>query len=104
MLLRLRKLPEDTLVLPSHGEPFKGLWAKLDALAVHHDDRLAEVFGACDTHKSAFDLFEVLFRRQLDAQQTSFALGESLAHLHYLESLGQLRRETRNGVVYFIRA
>ena len=103
-LLRLRKLPEDTLVLPSHGDPFRGLWAKLDALATHHDMRLAEVLSACETPKSAFDLFGVLFRRELDAQQTSFALGESLAHLHYLESQNQLQRQVENGVVYFIRA
>lgn len=103
-LLRLRELPEDTLVLPSHGDPFRGLWAKLDALAVHHDQRLAEVLDACDTPKSAFDLFGVLFRRQLDAQQTSFALGESLAHLHFLESQGLLQRRVEAGVVCFIRA
>ncbi|MFT6876322.1 MAG: glyoxylase-like metal-dependent hydrolase (beta-lactamase superfamily II) [Granulosicoccus sp.] len=103
-LLRLRELPEDTLVLPSHGDPFRGLWAKLDALAVHHDQRLEEVLGACGTPQSAFDLFGVLFRRELDAQQTSFALGESLAHLHYLESNGQLQRQVKNGVDYFIRA
>jgi glyoxylase-like metal-dependent hydrolase (beta-lactamase superfamily II) len=103
-LLQLRELPEDTLVLPSHGEPFRGLWAKLDALAAHHDQRLEEVLRACGTPQSAFDLFGVLFRRELDAQQTSFALGESLAHLHYLESKGQLRRQLKDGVVYFIRA
>jgi glyoxylase-like metal-dependent hydrolase (beta-lactamase superfamily II) len=103
-LLRLRELPEDTLVLPSHGDPFRGLWVKLDALAAHHDQRLEEVLGACGRRQSAFDLFGVLFRRELDAQQTSFALGESLAHLHFLEARGELRREVADGVVYFIRA
>jgi len=103
-LLRLRELPEDTLVLPSHGDPFRGLWVKLDALAAHHEERLEEVLNACRTLQSAFDLFGVLFRRELDAQQTSFALGESLAHLHFLESKGQLRREVRDGVDCFIRA
>jgi len=103
-LVRLRELPEDTLVLPSHGDPFKGLWTRLADLAAHHDKRLDEVLDVCATPQSAFDLFGVLFRRKLDAQQTSFALGESLAHLHYLEAKGELQREVKDGVVYFIRA
>jgi len=102
-LQRLRKLPEDTLVLPSHGAPFTGLYAKLDGLAHHHELRLAEVVAACAEPSSAFELFAVLFGRKLDAQQTSFALGESLAHLHFLEQQGQLTRTQLNGVTRFVR-
>ncbi|MSP68613.1 MAG: MBL fold metallo-hydrolase, partial [Alphaproteobacteria bacterium] len=36
-----RGLPEDTLVLPSHGLPYRGLEARLDQLIRHHDERLA---------------------------------------------------------------
>ncbi len=103
-LAKLRQLPEDTLVLPSHGAPFTGLWARLDALNHHHEQRLAEVLDACNEPRSAYELFGVLFRRELDAQQTSFALGESLAHLHYLEANGDLSRIERNGVASFVRA
>jgi len=46
-------------------------------------------------------MFRVLFKRELDDQQTSFALGESLAHLHYLEQRGQLERLTQEGVIRF---
>ena len=42
---------------------------------------------------SAADLMPVLFRRQLDRHQMGFALGEALAHLHYLEGQGALARE-----------
>jgi len=101
---KLKALPEDTLVLPSHGSPFRGLWTRLNALAAHHDLRLDEVLEACSTPTSAYDLFPVLFRRELDDQQMSFALGESLAHLHYLESNGNLTRVEENGVTRFIRA
>lgn len=100
----LRQLPEDTLVLPSHGTPFTGLHAKLDGLAHHHDLRLAEVLAACTEPCSAFELFAILFGRELDAQQTSFALGESLAHLHYLEQQGALEREQINGITRFVRS
>src|SRR5450755_279707 len=44
---RLRALPGDTLVLPSHGRPFRGLHTRVDQLTAHHDDRFAEVLAAC---------------------------------------------------------
>ena len=37
---RLRQLPADTLVLPSHGLPFKGLHTRIDDLKAHHAERL----------------------------------------------------------------
>jgi len=46
-LPQFARLPADTLVLPSHHEPFHGLRARLEALAVHHHRRLAETFIAC---------------------------------------------------------
>ena len=89
----LRTLPADTLVLPSHGRPFLGLHARLDALAAHHDERLGRVLEACaDGARSAAELFDVLFGKKLDAQQTAFALGEALAHARRLERDGRLAR------------
>lgn len=41
---------------------------------------------------SAADLLPVLFSRELDLQQMSFAVGEVLAHLHYLAARGRLAR------------
>jgi hypothetical protein len=44
----------------------------------------------------------VLFKRQLDPHQTTFAMGESLAHLHYLWFGGELRRSlTVDGIYRF---
>lgn len=103
-LAQLRELPEDTLVLPSHGMPFRGLRERIDALLQHHDQRLGQVLDACHMPLSAFELFDILFRRSLDAQQTSFALGESLAHLHYLENAGKLQRIEISGIPRFIKA
>jgi glyoxylase-like metal-dependent hydrolase (beta-lactamase superfamily II) len=91
-LARFRPLPEETLVLPSHGLPFRGLHRRLDHLRHHHDDRLAETIGALAEPRTAFELVPVLFRRQLDTHQLGFAIGETLAHLHYLEAEGQAAR------------
>ncbi len=87
---RFRGLPEKTLVLPSHGLPFRGLDGRLDDLARHHDDRLAEVVTACGDWQSAADILPVLFRRKLDSHQIAFAMGESIAHLAYLAARERL--------------
>jgi len=86
-------LPEDTLVLPSHGLPFIGIRARVKALADHHRDRLCELEAAAAEQVSAFDVLPVLFRRKLDLQQQFFAMGEAIAHLNHLWLRGSLRRE-----------
>ena len=93
-LERLRALPPDTLVLPSHGVPFLGLQSRIDDLRAHHVVQLDAVVRACATDKSAFDLLPVMFRRPLTGVHFLLAMGEALAHLEYLVSVDRLRRET----------
>ena len=90
---KFRSLDADTLTLPSHGKPFRGLHTRIDQLHDHHRERLAEVLQAC-TEKpgSAADMLPVLFKRPLDLHQTTFAMGESVAHLHTLWFSGLLQR------------
>jgi len=91
-IARLRTLPEGTLVLPSHGKPFTGLHERVDQLerrGEHHFDAVVEACRAKPC--SAADLLPVLFRRQLDLHQTTFAMGEAVAHLHALAGMGRLR-------------
>jgi glyoxylase-like metal-dependent hydrolase (beta-lactamase superfamily II) len=89
---RFTELPESTLVLPSHGRPFRGIRARVAQLAEHHRQRCEALLAALDTAKSACELLPVLFRRSLDAHQTMFAMGESIAHLNRLEHAGRVRR------------
>jgi glyoxylase-like metal-dependent hydrolase (beta-lactamase superfamily II) len=90
----LRTLPADTLVLPSHGKPFRGLHQRIGQLEEHHEARFADVLRSCgESAQSAADLLPVLFRRQLDLHQTTFAMGEAIAHLHALAHAGRLRPE-----------
>jgi glyoxylase-like metal-dependent hydrolase (beta-lactamase superfamily II) len=105
-LERLRPLPADTLVLPAHGRPFKRLHERIDQLAAHHEARLAEVREACGAQPcSAADLLPLLFKRKLDLHQTTFAMGEAIAHLHLLWHRGELRREAgSDGVLRFAAA
>ena len=100
---RLRALPADTLVLPSHGRPFRGLHTRIGQLAAHHAERFADVLGACaEAPQSAAELLPVLFRRKLDLHQTTFAMGEAIAHLHALWYAGRLaRRLDADGIYRF---
>lgn len=100
-----RPLPAGTLVLPSHDWPFVGLHRRLDELAHHHDGRLDETLAACAEPRTGVDVLERLFDRDLDRHQLFFAIGESLAHLHFLEGRGRIERSRRpDGVDLFTRA
>src|ERR1700730_9000101 len=85
-------VPPEVLVLPSHNLPFYGLHERLAELAAHHRARCGEVVAACARPHSAVDLLPLMFRRRLDSHQMAFALGEALAHLHYLMAEGAIER------------
>jgi glyoxylase-like metal-dependent hydrolase (beta-lactamase superfamily II) len=93
----LRRLPDDLLVLPSHGPPFRGLHRRLDELALHHRERLDTALAACAEPRTVWEVMQVLFPMALDPHQTSFAIGESLAHLRYLTSRGLASRDRPAG-------
>jgi len=105
-IAKLRALAADTLVLPSHGKPFTGLHERIDQLQQHHGERYADLLRACAAApQSAADLLPVLFRRPLDLHQTTFAMGESIAHLHALAGMGRLRAvDIGDGVLRYATA
>ena len=91
-LERFRAVAADALVLPSHNLPFRGVHERVGELKTHHAARLAETLDALTEPRTAADVVPFLFRRQLDAHQLAFALGEALAHLHFLEADGRAER------------
>lgn len=100
---RFKTLPAGTLGLPSHGKPFTGIHRRVEQLQEHHRDRLAELLEACTQkpHNAAEGL-PILFKRQLDLHQMTFAMGETVAHLHLLWFEGLLqRRKGEDGVYRF---
>jgi hypothetical protein len=51
----------------------------------HHDARCAAIALACrTTPRSAAELVPVIFHRQLDPHQMSFAFSEVQAHVNYM--------------------
>lgn len=100
----LCNMPTDTLVLPSHGKPFKGIQPRVQQLADHHRDRCQALLDACGSAQNAADLLSTLFSRELDTHQLMFAMGEAIAHLNHLEHRGALQRETNaDGQIRFSR-
>ncbi len=98
-------LPQDTLVLPSHGKPFRGLHARVAQLQKHHRDRCAVLLAACTVPKSAGELLPVLFDREItDAHQIMFAMGETIAHLNYMENARAIVCVEENGMTRFVKA
>jgi glyoxylase-like metal-dependent hydrolase (beta-lactamase superfamily II) len=101
---RYAQLPAHTLILPSHGLPFRGLRLRTAALHAHHAARLAEVLDACQRPASAAEIVPVLFRRALDDHQMSFAMGEAIAHLNHLQRRGALARDAdADGVLRYFQ-
>ena len=98
---RLRALPGGLLVLPSHGEPFTGLHARLDALKHGHLDRLDALHRHLAEPRRALDCFSVLFGRAIDDSILGLATGEAMAHLRRLEVEGRALRNLEGGVAWF---
>lgn len=102
-LKRLReRLPEDLLVLPSHGEPFQGVHARLEALARGHQTALKRLERTLARPCRAIDVFSALFARAIDDSLLGMATGESLAHLNHLERQGRaIRSRDAEGVEWW---
>lgn len=100
-IAKLRALPDSLLVLPSHGEPFTGLHARLDALDRGHRTQLDALHRHLREPRRAVDCFATLFARKIEDSMMGLATGEALAHLRRLEVEGRARREVRDGVHWY---
>ncbi len=101
---RFGHLRDDVLVLPSHDRVFRGLHGRIAELHEHHAERLARLADACARPVTAHEMIPVLFKRALDDFQLMFAMGEAIAHLHFLKDKGVVRRtEDEAGVRRFVK-
>jgi glyoxylase-like metal-dependent hydrolase (beta-lactamase superfamily II) len=103
-IAKLQTLADHFLVLPSHGDPFTGLHARLDALDRGHRERLDALHEHLLTPRRAVDCFSILFGRKIDDSIFGPATGEAMAHLRHLEVEGRARREVREGTCWFVQA
>ena len=96
-IARLRaELPDSLLVLPAHGEPFRGLHARLDRLHAGHGRSLQRLRERLAEPRRVVDCFGALFARTIgaDSELLNLATGETVAHLNHLLIRGEATRET----------
>jgi glyoxylase-like metal-dependent hydrolase (beta-lactamase superfamily II) len=104
-LQRLGDCHPDTLVLPSHGRPFRGLHRRVADLTAHHQQQLEALRVFCAEPRTAFDVLPTLFRRVPRGFHRLLAIGEAVAHLNYLRGRGQVVRSVDpSGIVHFVAA
>lgn len=99
-------LGDQLLVLPAHGEPFRGLHARLDRLAQGHERGLQRLRRSlAESPKRTVDVFGALFARAIDSngELLGMATGEGVAHLNHLLARGEAVRETGADGVYRYR-
>jgi len=86
------KLPETTLVLPSHKQPFYGLHIRVQELVQHHHKHLEALLEHCKIGKTIEQCLPVLFNRKLNQHNLFFAIAEAFSHLNYLYFAKQCTR------------
>lgn len=99
---RLRACDAGTLVLPSHGRPFRGLHRRLADLGAHHREQLDALLAHCIEPRTAEELLPVLFRRVPRGFHRLLAVGEAVAHLNYLCGTGVMERRREGEIARFV--
>ena len=105
-LAALRKeIPDDVLVLPAHGKPFRGAHDRIDAIIAGHVERLDNLHEFLAEPRRAVDTFDILYRRRVPNDHRMMATGEAIAHLHYLVATGDaVSQEDADGVTWYTRS
>jgi glyoxylase-like metal-dependent hydrolase (beta-lactamase superfamily II) len=104
---------EAELVLPGHGDPFRGLPERTAALIEHHQRRLDEIVGLLRPGPDhAMTAFELAKRMRWSSRRTwddmigferRMAVTETLAHVELLHSRDRVQKRCADGVVsYFL--
>jgi glyoxylase-like metal-dependent hydrolase (beta-lactamase superfamily II) len=90
---------ERHLVLPGHKLPFTGLPLRLRQMIENHEGALNRLRALlAEGPRPATACFPALFKRPIGEAEYGLALVEAVAHLNHLLHLGELRRETRDGI------
>ena len=92
-LHRLAELPDDPLVLPSHGLVFKGFKIRCEDLIAGHVEKLKNLSAFCEKQSvTVVESLPAMFHRKLTGFDFFMGLGEALAHINLLVELGVLQK------------
>ncbi len=100
---RLSEMPDDTLVLPGHGLPFRSVKTRVTELFTHHERKFAVILDTCAGQDfSVYELVRTFYPNPLSEFDMQLAMGECLAHVRYLLVRGQLSAKLdRHGVIRY---
>lgn len=103
---RLRDLlPDETLVLPAHGLPFRNVKKRMQDLIDGHEEGMAKLLALLDEPRRAVESFPALFRSRISGGNYLMATGESIAHLNCLIARGDIvRARGADGIDTYRRA
>jgi len=102
MSLIRRSIPEDTLILPGHEDPFRGVAAALTRQATKHTEVCNRLLKAAHEPQSAGQLVSQLSRSNPGSTWFGFVVSRVVAYAHLLLSWGQLSRVITDGRIYFM--
>ncbi|KKB36638.1 MBL fold metallo-hydrolase [Bacillus thermotolerans] len=87
--------------LPAHGGLIADLSGRVEEIMAHHEERLKNMFQLSHDGKTAYEVASEVFRhKELNAHQWRFAMAETLAHLEFLVSRGELTRQEGTVIQY----
>lgn len=99
-------IPNNTLILPAHQEPFIGIAERMQALIDEHHAQLELLVEAIKkAAKRAINVSQactILFDRKLSDTDLLFATGEALAHLNYLVLANKIEKQIdESGIAWY---
>jgi glyoxylase-like metal-dependent hydrolase (beta-lactamase superfamily II) len=110
--LRLIRKLQVELVLPGHGEPFRGLPERTDELLAHHRQRLDEILALLSARPGLpLSGYEIAARMRWSRRRTwddlsgferRMAVTEALAHIELLHDRGDVQKRYAEGEITYV--
>ena len=98
------RIPNDALILPSHGYPYIGAHNRIDTIIDNHHNKLENICEFTVKPKSVYELFPLLFKSEINDNSRVLAVGETMSHVNYLVRRGKLEKTIdENGLFSFSR-
>lgn len=107
-LRKIQKLPVH-LSLPSHGEQINDTAKRIKEMITHHEERISRILQVLGLRKrTAVDIASGLQWKggsvtwqEMDGEEKSMALLETLSHLQYMANTGSVEKVDSRDFVYF---
>ena len=91
------------IIFPAHQDIIYNPHGRIEAIKEHHRTRLSDISSAIKNNPlTPREISKIHFGEDLDEMNSFLALSEVLGHLLYLEHKGSIKKEEKNGLVFYI--